>query len=112
MNLPPFGYLLEKSKHSLKDFRLRQLNERSNSWRHARESLEDAIQAEALALLATWIEQYGEELIAQESGEGQVGINQSNPAPSAISSERTYERPVAGREFWRAERKRFYRRAG
>jgi hypothetical protein len=53
----PLAYLLGCSTISLQSFRLRQLNVASNEAKRMRIALRSAINAEALALLATWIEE-------------------------------------------------------
>jgi hypothetical protein len=109
----PFEYLLDKPKHRLKEFGMNQRGRASSNWKQAREAIDAAIEAEAYALLALWIEQYGEELIeAARDDSRDLGAAATPTQPSAAPLGEDRERPIAGREFWRASVKRFYRRAG
>jgi hypothetical protein len=64
----PLDYLLHCSKSSLESFRLSQLNKSANKDKLAREALNEVVEARALALLANWIELYGEGIVMGEIG--------------------------------------------
>lgn len=73
---PPVRYLMECSKNSLRSFRLNRLNRRAEAQKALRRLLLEAIQAEAEALLADWIEQRGEEFFAcLEGPAGKVDLH-------------------------------------
>lgn len=66
MQQPPFSYLEGCSKESLKHFRLNRQNRAAEARKALRELLLSAIFSEAEALFASWIEDYGEQLICSE----------------------------------------------
>jgi hypothetical protein len=61
--VPPIGYLLECSKHSLKCFVLARMNESSELRKHLQQLLPEWVEATALAMLAEWFEKHGEALL-------------------------------------------------
>lgn len=58
------SYMLDCPKPSLASFRFSQLNRSVLKEKIAREAINEAVQARALALLAEWIELYGEAIVA------------------------------------------------
>jgi len=64
---PPFEYLLECSKKSLQAFLLTQLNNSAERRKEVNQLLDEWVEAESLARLATWFEAYGESLVALAS---------------------------------------------
>jgi hypothetical protein len=69
MNRPelPLSYLLECSKKSLQAFLLTQLNKSAERRKEVNRLLDEWVEAEALARLATWFETNGESLVALAS---------------------------------------------
>ncbi len=61
--LPLVVYLLESSRTSLKLFRLKKLNLADARKKEVRSALREWVDVEAQALLAWWLDEYGEELI-------------------------------------------------
>lgn len=63
---PEIDYLMNCSKDSVRHFRLNRQNRAAEARKHLRELLLNAIFAEAEALFAKWIEEYGEQLVCTE----------------------------------------------
>ena len=57
-------YLFECSKTSLQSFMLAQLNRSANCHKDLRKVFRECVEAEALALLAEWLDLHGEEMMA------------------------------------------------
>jgi hypothetical protein len=64
---PPLSYLLDCSKKSLQAFLLNQLNKSAERRKEVNRLLDEWVESEALARLATWFETYGESLVALAS---------------------------------------------
>lgn len=92
----PLEYLLECSKSSLNSFLLAQLNKSANSRKELKEIMSEWIEARALALLAEWLMNHGEELMALASKPPESQEKQES------FDERTVE-PKRKNEFWRSE---------
>lgn len=101
VKLPPFKYLLERSKNALREFGVNQRGRASGNWKQAREAIDNAIEAEAYALLALWLEEYGEELI-DAAAKGDVHADAKDVTPSADPMERELERTIEPNRFRRA----------
>jgi hypothetical protein len=67
MKPPPFEFLFSCSKTSLQNFRLAELNKANDRTKMMRRDFEEAVEAQALALLAEWLDLYGEQLMVKES---------------------------------------------
>ena|SRR5690348_9521157 len=61
--VPPLEYLLDASRTSLKSFHLAQLARAADSRKAIRSILDEWVESAAMALLAEWMELYGEELV-------------------------------------------------
>jgi hypothetical protein len=104
---PPLQYLLEASKQSLQGFLLAQLNKSANSRKEMKDVMTEWIEARALALLAEWFIEHGEELVALAASPSVCR------AETTTQNERALEDKKRRREFWRsAPDFRRVRRAG
>jgi hypothetical protein len=80
--LPPLEYLLECSRTSLGSFRYAQLTRAANRRKEIKSIVDEWVEAQALALLANWLETYGDELVAL--GAPAEGLRSTGSLPEKI----------------------------
>lgn len=102
--LPPLKFLLESSRTSLLSFLLAHRNKSANGKKSLRRLMEECVEEEALALLAEWLNEYGEELLALSAGEKVEVIELDTPKP-LIERQATFA-------DWRSSRRHWRKRAG
>jgi hypothetical protein len=106
--VPPFSYLLNCSRTSLQGFWLAHRNKSANSRKALRELMAECVEEEALALLAEWLNAYGEELMALAAGESPKKaevIELEKPQPLTEPQQIDFS-------DWRSRRRHFRKRAG
>lgn len=96
---PPIAYLFERSKARLHEFHVKQLNKSANSRKELLSVAQQWVEERAMALLAEWLIQHGEELVVLAS---EPRKTEEEKMPDAL--------PVAKPqrfEFWRHGERRY-----
>lgn len=106
---PPFEYLLECSRTSLRSFISKKLNSSANLRKELNEVLSEWVEARALAILGEWFVVHGEKLIAL-AVEPRTEIKLEEKKDDALP----IAPPKPQYDFWRVDGRRFNsrRRAG